>query len=85
MAIHNIFVSAIEQVYRMAGTDSDGLVGTGELSALLRTNLAGYVNMPLVDRDIVAADTNRDGIIKFTGREFFFDSFTPNKRYIAII
>ena len=69
----------------MADTDSDGLVGTGELSALFRTNLAGYVNMPLVDRDIIAADTNRDGIISFTGRKAFLDSFSPNKRYITII
>ena len=30
----------------MADIDSDGRVRTGELSSLLRTNLAGYVNMP---------------------------------------
>ena len=68
----------------MADTDSDGRVGTGELSALLRTNLAGYVNMPLVERDIVAADTNRDGIITFTGREAFLDSSKSNKSYRKI-
>ena len=64
-----VFVSAIERVFGMADIDSDGRVRTGELSSLLRANLAGYVNMPLVERDIVAADRNQDGTITLTGKE----------------
>ena len=51
----------------MADMNSDGAVGTGELFTLLRNNLNGYVRMPLLRRNIVAADTDKDGKVTFTG------------------
>ena len=55
------------KIYDVADLDSDGWVSVNEMSSLLRTNLVGYVNIPLVQKTINTADRNHDGKISYAG------------------
>ena len=55
------------QIYDVADVNNDGWVSVSEMRDLLGSNLAGYVNMPQVQKQINSTDKNRDGKISYAG------------------